>query len=75
MAKATKKAGKVETAWVAVWIGEHHLRLTSGYWIMQTRRDLLDVIRRDAGITGAKNWKPVRVEIREAAKGKVKHGK
>lgn len=74
MKKATN-AGKVETAWVAVWIGEHHLRLTSGYWIMQTRRDLLDVIRRDAGITGAKNWKPVRVEIREAAKGKVKHGK
>jgi len=71
-------AKKAETAWVAQWRGSDSGLLTTGDWLALTRRELMQAIRHDTGIQGAKEWKPVRVRITPIAakkKGTVKRGK
>ena len=76
--KAGKKAGKVVTAendapaiiecWM--WKGASLWATTAAYTagLCRIKREMMPT-------TGPISGKPVRVEIREAAKGKVKHGK
>lgn len=73
MKKATKKREHIGHGWVAApRDARSRHRLDAGYWFCTTKGDLEQKLTETLC---PDDWVPVRVEIREAAKGKVKRGK